>query len=318
MEKKQGEVFKDGNVTLKVETGCNCAPCFYNTTKHCTRIRSIVGPCSSTSRDDKTEVIFKKINTKIMETTRNVILIAGIPEKKLQTVKFVKETLNLGLKEAKDLVDNIPSVIAKKVTDRTAADLIKIFTKEGMKVEVRDSYSDVVLYPAKPNQKVETIEAVAEVPEGQEVANIETPHYWIMGTPGRGNDVYNALSDKDPFMQSKSSTCNDTIEDPSLLLWINDDHKLSGFSTKNNLSLINLIKNNWIELKLPWKPKDRDFVWAWDENDNCRRALLFYDAKNNCCFSYNGKSDGPRYDHYAPFEGEWPQWAKDALVYLED
>ena len=39
-----------------------------------------------------------------------------------------------------------------------------------------------------------------------------------------------------------------------------------------------------------------------------------YDAKNNCCFSYNGKSDGPRYDHYTPFEGEWPQWAKDALV----
>ena len=25
MERKQGEVFKDGNVTLKVETGCNCA-----------------------------------------------------------------------------------------------------------------------------------------------------------------------------------------------------------------------------------------------------------------------------------------------------
>ena len=318
MEKKQGEVFKDGNVTLKVETGCNCAPCFYNTTKHCTRIKSIVGPCSSTSRDDKTEVIFKKINTKVMETTKNVILIAGIPEKKLQTVKFVKETLNTSLLEAKTLVDNIPSIIAKKVNNRTAKDLIRVFTKEDMKVEVRDSYSDEVLYPAKPNQKVETMEALTEVLKGQEAANIETPHYWIMGTPGRGDDVYNALSDKDPLMQSKSSTCNDTIEDPSLLLWINDDHKLSGFSTKNNLSLINLIKNNWTELELPWKPKDREFVWAWDENDNCRRALLFYDAKNNCCFSYSGKSDGPRYDHYTPFEGEWPQWAKDALVYLED
>ena len=162
------------------------------------------------------------------------------------------------------------------------------------------------------------MEALTEVLKGQEAADIETPHYWIMGTPNRGDDVYNALSDKDPLMQSKSSTCNDTIEDPSLLLWINDDHKLSGFSTKNNLSLINLIKNNWTELELPWKPKDREFVWAWDENDNCRRALLFYDAKNNCCFSYSGKSNGPRYDHYTPFEGEWPQWAKDALVYLED
>ena len=70
MERKQGEIFKDGNVTLKVETGCNCAPCFYNTPKHCTRIKSIVGPCSSTSRDDKNEVINKKINTKVMETAR--------------------------------------------------------------------------------------------------------------------------------------------------------------------------------------------------------------------------------------------------------
>ena len=253
-----------------------------------------------------------------METTRNVILTAGIPEETLQTIKFVKETLNKSLLEAKTLVYNMPSIIAKKVNDRTAKDLTKIFTKKGMKVEVRDSYSNAVLYPIKPNKKVETIEETIEVPEEQEITNIGKPRYWIMGVPGRGDDVYNALSDKDPFMQSKSSTCNDTIEDPSLLLWINDDHKLSGFSTKNNLSLINLIKNNWTELKLPWKPKDREFVWAWDENDNCRRALLFYDAKNNCCFSYNGKSDGPRYDHYTPFEGEWPQWAKDALVYLED
>lgn len=253
-----------------------------------------------------------------METARNVILIAGIPNEKIQTIRAVKEVFNLGLKEAKDLVDDIPSVMAKRVSGGMAEHLIRVFTKKGMKVEVRDSYSDVVLYPAKPNKKVETIEAVTEVPEGQKVANIETPHYWIMGVPGRGDDVYNALSGKDPLMQSKSSTCKDIIEDPSLLLWINDDHKLSGFGTKNNLSLINLIKNNWTELKLPWKPKDRDFVWAWDENDNCRRALLFYDAKNDCCFSYNGKSDGPTYDHYAPFEGEWPQWAKDALVYLED
>mgnify|MGYP003446187890 CR=1 FL=1 len=171
-----------------------------------------------------------------METTRNVILTAGIPEETLQTIKFVKETLNKSLLEAKTLVYNMPSIIAKKVNDRTANDLRKIFTKKGMKVEVRDSYSDVVLYPAKPNQKVETMEAMTEVLKEQEAADIGKPHYWIMGVPGRGDDVYNALSDKDPFMQSKSSTCNDTIEDPSLLLWINDDHKLSGFSTKNNLN----------------------------------------------------------------------------------
>ena len=244
---------------------------------------------------------------------RDVILKACIPEQKLLTVKVIKEALGLGLKEAKELVDAIPSKIALKVTNEKAESLREQFEKEDMKIIVKDSLTGYVISPSNTTKiiKHDNDNQTKDISE-------KTPNYWIMGVPGRGDDVYNALSDKDPLMQSKSSTCKDTIEDPSLLLWINDDHKLSGFSTKNNLSLINLIKNNWTELKLPWKPKDREFVWAWDENDNCRRALLFYDAKNNCCFSYNGTSDGPTYDHYAPFEGEWPQWAKDALVYLED
>lgn len=224
---------------------------------------------------------------------KDVILKAGIPNPnggddylKIQTVKFVKDTLGLGLKEAKELVDAIPSKIAEKVTDEKAEELTKVFEKEGMKIEVRDS--------------------------------LGKPHYWIIGTPNRGNDTYAVLKDKDPLIQSRNEISTSLIEDPTCLMWVNDIHKLNFISTKNNVPLINLIKNNWTELKLPWKPKDRDLVWAWDENDNCRRALLFYDAKNDCCFYYNGESDGPTYDHYAPFEGEWPQWAKDALVYLED
>ena len=139
-----------------------------------------------------------------------------------------------------------------------------------------------------------------------------------MGTPDRGDDVYDLLHDKDPLLQLKINVSKEMLENPSRLLWINDSHEINAISIKDNVSLVNLITKSWTELELPWKPEDRDFVWAWDENDNCRRALLFYDAKNDCCFSYNGESDGPTYDHYAPFEGEWPQWAKDALVYLED
>ena len=216
---------------------------------------------------------------------KDVILTACIPDQKLLTVKVIKETLDLGLKEAKDLVDAIPSKIAEKVTDEKAEELTKAFEKEGMKIEVRDPLIN---------------------------------HYWIMGTPDRGDDVYDLLQDKDSLLQSKTYVNKQMLENPSRLLLINSNHEINAIDVEDNVSLVNLITKNWTELKLPWKPKNKELIWAWDKDSSCRRVLLFYDAENNCCFSNNGTSDGPEYDHYAPFEGEWPQWAKDALVYLED
>ena len=235
---------------------------------------------------------------------RDVILKACIPDQKLLTVKVIKEALGLGLKEAKELVDAIPSKIALKVTNEKAESLREQFEKEGMKIIVKDSLTGYVISPSNTTKIIKHDE--------------ETPNYWTMGTPDRGDDVYDLLQDKDSLLQSKTDVNKQMLENPSRLLLINSNHEINAIDVKDNASLVNLITKNWIELKLPWKPKNKELVWAWDENDNCRRALLFYDAKNDCCFSYNGKSDGPTYDHYAPFEGEWPQWAKDALVYLED
>ena len=244
---------------------------------------------------------------------RDVILKAGIPEQKLLTVKVIKEALGLGLKEAKELVDAIPSKIALKVTNEKAESLREQFEKEDMKIIVKDSLTGYVISPSNTTKiiKHDNDNQTKDISE-------KTPNYWTMGTPDRGDDVYDLLQDKDSLLQSKTDVNKQMLENPSRLLLINSNHEINAIDIEDNVSLINLIKNNWTELELPWKPKDRDLVWAWDENDNCRRALLFYDAKNNCCFSYNGESDGPTYDHYAPFEGEWPQWAKDALVYLED
>ena len=244
---------------------------------------------------------------------RDVILKAGIPEQKLLTVKVIKEALGLGLKEAKELVDAIPSKIALKVTNEKAESLREQFEKEDMKIIVKDSLTGYVISPSNTTKiiKHDNDNQTKDISE-------KTPNYWTMGTPDRGDDVYDLLQDKDSLLQSKTDVNKQMLENPSRLLLINSNHEINAIDIEDNASLVNLIKNNWTELELPWKPKDRDLVWAWDENDNCRRALLFYDAKNNCCFSYNGESDGPTYDHYAPFEGEWPQWAKDALVYLED
>ena len=244
---------------------------------------------------------------------RDVILKACIPEQKLLTVKVIKEALGLGLKEAKELVDAIPSKIALKVTNEKAESLREQFEKEDMKIIVKDSLTGYVISPSNTTKiiKHDNDNQTKDISE-------KTPNYWTMGTPDRGDDVYDLLQDKDSLLQSKIDVSKQMLENPSRLLWINDNHEINAISVEDNVSLVNLITKSWTELELPWKPKDREFVWAWDENDNCRRALLFYDAKNDCCFSYNGKSDGPTYDHYAPFEGEWPQWAKDALVYLED
>ena len=244
---------------------------------------------------------------------RDVILKACIPDQKLLTVKVIKEALGLGLKETKELVDAIPSKIAERISNEKAESLREQFEKEDMKIIVKDSLTGYVISPSNTTKiiKHDNDNQTKDISE-------KTPNYWIMGTPDRGDDVYDLLQDKDSLLQSKTDVNKQMLENPSRLLLINSNHEINAIDVEDNASLVNLITKNWTELKLPWKPKNKELIWAWDEDSSCRRVLLFYDAKNNCCFSDNGTSDGPEYDHYAPFEGEWPQWAKDALVYLED
>lgn len=259
---------------------------------------------------------------------RDVILKAGIPDPnsekdylKIETVKFVKDALGLGLKEAKELVEAIPSKIAERISNEKAESLREQFEKEGMKIRVKDSLTGYCISPSNTTKIIkhdnENIPSKADLTIEKKATN-EKPNYWTMGTPDRGDDVYDLLQDKDSLLQSKTDVNKQMLENPSRLLLINSNHEINAIDVEDNASLVNLITKNWTELKLPWKPKNKELIWAWDKDSSCRRVLLFYDAKNNCCFSNNGTNDGPEYDHYAPFEGEWPQWAKDALVYLED
>ena len=86
----------------------------------------------------------------------------------------------------------------------------------------------------------------------------------------------------------------------------------------NDPSLCDLITSNWTELKLLYQPKDKELVWAWDDEDELERLAIFFDARNGRCFCKNGERYGDLYVNYAPFNGEYPQWAKEALVNLED
>jgi len=68
-----------------------------------------------------------------------------------------------------------------------------------------------------------------------------------------------------------------------------------------------------------WAPDDKELVWCWDDDTEFGRILKFYDAKN--CVTYNannGRRNASGFDHYAPFEGEYPEWAKVAKKKLEE
>ena len=59
-------------------------------------------------------------------------------------------------------------------------------------------------------------------------------------------------------------------------------------------------------------------VWAWDKKHTHTRKLVFYDAENSRSFSIGGKKYSlASYDNYAPFEGNWPDWASEAYKTLE-
>jgi large subunit ribosomal protein L7/L12 len=71
------------------------------------------------------------------EQTAFDVILAGAGDKKIQVIKVVRSLTNLGLKEAKDLVDSAPKPIKEGVT-REEADTIKTQLEEaGATVEVK-------------------------------------------------------------------------------------------------------------------------------------------------------------------------------------
>jgi len=70
------------------------------------------------------------------QTEFNVIL-KSVGGAKLQVVKAVKQLTGLGLKEAKDLVDAVPSVIKEGVDKVEAEHLQKELTAAGAEVELK-------------------------------------------------------------------------------------------------------------------------------------------------------------------------------------
>ena len=73
----------------------------------------------------------------VEEKTAFTVVLTGAGDKKIQVIKVVRAITGLGLKEAKDLVDNAPNPVKEGVA-REEADSIKAQLEEaGASVEVK-------------------------------------------------------------------------------------------------------------------------------------------------------------------------------------
>ncbi len=65
------------------------------------------------------------------------VVLTASGDKKIQVLKVLREITGLGLKEAKDLVDNAPKTVKEKVKKEEAAEIKKKLEAEGAKVDIK-------------------------------------------------------------------------------------------------------------------------------------------------------------------------------------
>jgi len=71
------------------------------------------------------------------EKTSFDVVLTGIGDKKIQVIKVVREVTNLGLKEAKEVVDNAPGPVKEGVTKEEAETIKAKLEEQGATVELK-------------------------------------------------------------------------------------------------------------------------------------------------------------------------------------
>ncbi|HZR33022.1 MAG TPA: 50S ribosomal protein L7/L12 [Terriglobales bacterium] len=71
------------------------------------------------------------------EKTEFTVVLKEVGGNKINVIKAVREVTNLGLKEAKDLVDGAPKTVKEGVSKEEAENIKKKFTEAGATVEVK-------------------------------------------------------------------------------------------------------------------------------------------------------------------------------------
>lgn len=65
------------------------------------------------------------------------VILTGCGDKKIQVLKAVREATGLGLKEAKEIVDNVPKPIKEGIAKDEAEQLKKALEEQGAQVEIK-------------------------------------------------------------------------------------------------------------------------------------------------------------------------------------
>jgi len=71
------------------------------------------------------------------EKSEFTVVLKDVGDKKIQVIKVIREVTNLGLKEAKDLVDNAPSTIREGVSKQEAEQIKAKLEEQGATVELK-------------------------------------------------------------------------------------------------------------------------------------------------------------------------------------
>ena len=73
----------------------------------------------------------------VEEQTEFDVILKDFGDKKINVIKAVRAVTNLGLKDAKDLVEAAPSTVLTAVSKEAAADAKKLIEAEGAVVEIK-------------------------------------------------------------------------------------------------------------------------------------------------------------------------------------
>ena len=65
------------------------------------------------------------------------VILTSCGDKKIKVIKVVREVTNLGLKEAKDLVDNAPKPVKEGISKKEAEEIKAKFLEAGAQVELK-------------------------------------------------------------------------------------------------------------------------------------------------------------------------------------
>ena len=69
--------------------------------------------------------------------TEFTVVLKSAGDKKINVIKIVREITNLGLKEAKDLVDSVPKAVKEKINKEEAESIKAKFEEMGATVELQ-------------------------------------------------------------------------------------------------------------------------------------------------------------------------------------